>query len=272
MSYMRNTTGLATLIACLTPPLTAHATRVQLWVDQIIASKATDEPNVPPCGIFFDCNTNDETYFTLAGAINVNGAIKKIARPRISPPAPHDYWSMSPNSEWNNLLLWDGDIPDGAIANLAVVVAEQENGQLAAISSAVKSGAALVGTVVAVAVGQFELAGTLSQTALQEGGNAIEELVSSLTQTEKKDDVIGGASLWIENVAPGDLRTTWQAGPSASSPEGGGPEKDFTMNGANSDYWLKLRVKTPTTSAQIGSLTINGNNFTWLVPVLSSTD
>ncbi len=162
--------------------------QVTITVDTMLCIKPTDGPG--------PVNDRDEVYFV----VKCTGPGKADAARRL--PANDDYyefkkgthgektgWTNQNQMKQGNPILWAGNLANGEICQVLVVVGEQDNKDLPKIARTV----AAVGAVATPIVGDFFGAGAAGKK-IGEYLDKIQKLIK-----DNPDDVIGSFSVSVKN-------------------------------------------------------------------------
>jgi hypothetical protein len=203
---------------------------IRVTVQSISAGTTADSQN--QC---FICggDTDDEIYFSVAGASTHEGAISTA---RISPPgAPDYYYHFARGDSHGPIRVWEGFLGNNDSAYLTIAIREQDNAQLSALLSGVE--AAGVGFAYVVTGDPTLRAATLS--ALK---NTATQFATSLNHDG--DKVIGVVSLRITNRYE-ILTTKWEGVQNAVvvSPDATNSTVTINATGAKANYSLTLNVE-----------------------------
>lgn len=200
---------------------------IKLNVNELKCLRTTDVSGSTLFGL--GSNDRDEVYFVVAGASSSG----KIAKPRVSPPAPEDYFGIKARRSVKDIVLWEGDLSEGQEAFLTVLVREQDNAQLTAIEDAVTG-------VVATVAGVFSQNAQLTTAGLIKLGEAAKHLVDSLVNDG--DQTIGAFTVKVK-VQSG-LVVEWAPVSNASTKiqSSNGPSAVMGLRGANSRYTLNAGI------------------------------
>lgn len=204
--------------------------RLRMKVEVVRSSDITQGPG----------NTEDEIYFSLAGARRVGDTDVQLHRRTVRPGISRDFWEMGPMSgRAFEATIFEG--PHTAIdrASFALLIQEQDNKQAASLAAAFALAAG--GLIEAfIAAGATHGAGSSGDIGMQKLKSDVDTLLAEMK--EEGDELIGGIEITVKG---GKLEVRATSAASAKLLSSTNDSATVELTGAGSQYRVKLALENP---------------------------